>query len=430
MCLGGSIWQEWERKSNEFLDVVKERSTENLSHLSDAELLEFTKVTVEGTARLWAWVILTGLYAKFVVKTFCGLSRMVASTNKHDLDILLSGFENPSIKSDIMLWNLARSADMDAQIKEMFQQGSFDGIWNEIQNGRKTQWSDQFDEWLQEFGHRVYELDIVHATSGENPVGYLAAIGNMLKTPAFSPEVNLKEREKQREEAEKRLLGTFLAKWLLPKILKAAQKAAAMREYRPFVLHSSWPLMRASIKVLGKRLVERGMLRDPEDVFFLHEQELGQLLQEHNGKDNGPKATRCSVAGRRLAYSCQHNAIPPDWLNSPFSRSRKSGTLLKGHPASSGVVAGKVVVVKDVSDLARLNNESIVVTRYTTPAWTSALAVVRGIATEKGGALCHAAIVAREYRIPAVVGIDGVTEELIEGDKVLLDGSKGTVTKN
>lgn len=101
--------------------------------------------------------------------------------------------------------------------------------------------------------------------------------------------------------------------------------------------------------------------------------------------------------------------------------------ILKGIPASTGKVRGKVRVILSPKDFSKFEAGEILVTRSTNPEWTPLLAVAKAIVTDTGGALCHTAIVSREYGIPAVVGTQNANQILKDGQIIEVDGSRGLV---
>lgn len=100
---------------------------------------------------------------------------------------------------------------------------------------------------------------------------------------------------------------------------------------------------------------------------------------------------------------------------------------IKGIPASQGKVQGKVRIILSPKDFSKFEAGEILVTRSTNPEWTPLLAVAKAVVTDTGGALCHAAIVSREYGIPAVVGTQNATEVLKDGQTVEVDGTGGLI---
>ncbi len=102
--------------------------------------------------------------------------------------------------------------------------------------------------------------------------------------------------------------------------------------------------------------------------------------------------------------------------------------ILKGIPASKGKVRSVARVILNEASFAKFKPGEILVVRQTSPAWTPLLAVADGVVTEIGGALSHAAIVAREYGIPAVVGVENATKIITSGQLIEIHGEKGTVS--
>ena len=101
---------------------------------------------------------------------------------------------------------------------------------------------------------------------------------------------------------------------------------------------------------------------------------------------------------------------------------------VKGWPASAGVVEGRARVVMESKEIAELSPGEILVCPHTSPAWTPGFAVIKGVVTDQGGMMSHAAIVSREYKIPAVVGTWTGTQVIKTGDLIRVDGDKGIVT--
>ena len=101
--------------------------------------------------------------------------------------------------------------------------------------------------------------------------------------------------------------------------------------------------------------------------------------------------------------------------------------IIKGIPASQGKVRGKVRVILSSEGFSKFEAGEILVTRSTSPDWTPLLAVAKAVVTDTGGALCHAAIISREYGIPAVVGTQNATEVLKDGQEIEVNGSEGLV---
>ncbi len=103
--------------------------------------------------------------------------------------------------------------------------------------------------------------------------------------------------------------------------------------------------------------------------------------------------------------------------------------IFKGISGSSGVVRGRVCIIKNHTEFDKLKEDNILICPYTDPEWTPLFKIAKGVVSDTGGALSHAAIVAREYNIPAVLGVGNATVNLSDGEYILLDGNNGIVKR-
>jgi rifampicin phosphotransferase len=200
--------------------------------------------------------------------------------------------------------------------------------------------------------------------------------------------------------------------------LRATRAFLAYREDSHFLLFAPFTTIRRLVLELGRRLTEQGALDEPTDVFFLHLDELddptaASRLQEivHRRRE----ARRGAEKG--------YTTVPLALLAGPETSDELGGT-----PVSGGQAAGLVRIIVTERDFWKLEQGEVLVARYTNPSWTPLFAIAAAVVVEAGGAASHAAIVAREYRLPAVMGATGATTRLRDGDRVLVDGTAGRVS--
>ncbi|MFI6512047.1 PEP/pyruvate-binding domain-containing protein [Streptosporangium sp. NPDC050855] len=143
----------------------------------------------------------------------------------------------------------------------------------------------------------------------------------------------------------------------------------------------------------------------------------------------GPQDVEWAIAGGRpwVLQARPVTAALPEWP-SPAGRAPAAAPTLTGTPGSRGVVTGPARIVRGLGDFARVHPGDVLVCPFTDPAWTPLLRIAAGVVTETGGVLSHAAIVAREHGIPAVLGVPDATGTLHDGGTVTVDGTAGTVT--
>lgn len=211
--------------------------------------------------------------------------------------------------------------------------------------------------------------------------------------------------------------GERLLTPLFFKFRDAARSFIAYREDSHYYLFMLFPVVRRLALELGRRLAERGVLEAAADIFFLEIDEIKQLgpAETVREKVRSRKAARQSVEGR-------YTAVPEELLE------QSSGNgMVRGVPVSPGQAVGMVRIILSEQDFWKLQPGEVLVAHYTNPTWTPLFAVASAVVVDAGGTASHAAIVAREYGIPAVMGTLNGTRALRDGQRVLVDGEKGSV---
>jgi pyruvate,water dikinase len=177
-------------------------------------------------------------------------------------------------------------------------------------------------------------------------------------------------------------------------------------------------VLQALVGECARRLVARRDVARADDVFSLTEGELRQWMLVPP-----PADARRALIERRAATYPVANAR---WIARHFTAAAR-GAHLSGAGASPGTVRARARLVRDVSEFGRLRPGDVLVCRATNPAWTILFASASAVVTETGGVTSHAAIVAREYGIPAVMGVRGALSTIRDGALVVVDGSAGCV---
>jgi phosphohistidine swiveling domain-containing protein len=274
--------------------------------------------------------------------------------------------------------------------------------------------------------HAVVSLDWWHAPS---PLAETAA------TATERHAAVVETRRAAEEVAYRALTSSPRRLRAFRKLLADTQHLAAVREEQVPGLTIGWPIMRRAVLRIGETLAARGVIADPDDVFFLTRDEALSALE---GTDLSPTV---NVAERRARRDEQGELVAPlmvgrmtrmmDWLWEKMPRlvgAVPSDTaLVSGTPASPGRATGSVRVVRGPRDFDQLQPGEILVAPLTAPAWTPLFTRAAGIVTDVGSLASHASIIAREYGIPAVVGCGDATARLRTGMRVTVDGSTGNV---
>ncbi|HVE32313.1 MAG TPA: PEP-utilizing enzyme, partial [Gemmatimonadaceae bacterium] len=201
---------------------------------------------------------------------------------------------------------------------------------------------------------------------------------------------------------------------------------AGYREYPKYGMVSRYFLYKKALLNEADLLVRNDVLRDKEDIFYLTLRELRDVVRTQ-------RVDAQLIRERRDEFKWYQTLTPPRVLTSEgeaiagsYRRDDLPSGALVGLAVSAGMVEGRARVVHDIAD-AELEPDDILVTAYTDPSWTPLFVVVKGLVTEVGGLMTHGAVIAREYGLPAVVGVEQATRLIRDGQRIRVDGTTGYV---
>lgn len=281
------------------------------------------------------------------------------------------------------------------------------------------------DAWLDRFGHRETEtlVLITQPTLAEEPRTVLRLVKVLLAEPA-APDGAADAAARLADLLAHPLLRTERVRSAVTRAVTAARNGVAFREDTHVAATLPMPALRRSLAELGRRLADAGVLDIAEDIVHCRLEEV-QALPDPAVDPGVGEQLRQQVAARRarreeLAGVPLINIAPPRVASG-------ADALLVGAPASSGTAAGPVRVVRGAAEFGQLQSGDVLVCPYTNPSWTPLFQRAAAVVVDSGGPASHAAIVAREYGIPAVMGTRTGTSVLADGDRVLVDGSVGVV---
>ena len=353
-----------------------------------------------------------------------------------ELEAVLRGLpHNVTTEMDLELWQLAVSVGADplsrdvflaqdpARLAAAYRAGSLPGP---AQAGIR--------DFLARYGHRaVAEIDLGMPRWSEEPDHILGMISNYLRVedPEQAPDRQFSRAAEHAEERIRSLVeragahGRWRAR-LLELSLRRVRELSGLRELPKFYIVKILGEMHRQLLLVGAELVRAGVVAAADDVFFLDFAELRVAL-----RGAGMQAL---VAGRRRLYDVElrRRHIPRLLLSdgtdveaAAMAKAPPFGALA-GTPASAGTATGIVRVILDPVG-ARLEPGEILVAPSTDPGWTPLFMTAGALVMEMGGVISHGAVVAREYGIPAVVGVPDATTRLHTGQRVTVDGAAGTV---
>ncbi|MEV0296906.1 aminotransferase class III-fold pyridoxal phosphate-dependent enzyme [Nocardia sp. NPDC050710] len=301
-----------------------------------------------------------------------------------------------------------------------------------------AEWDAALAEFVAEQGfHADAELDLTCPRWSEAPERVRSMIAVMLEhgTAPADPDMTLVEQRKRYQAEFDALRARVRAKPLTRvKYAKSVDKhVERMRQYlvarermREFS-SQCYAIVRAYVVEAGVRLAAAGTLEYADDAFQLSIHELSDLVA---GRVEVAELTP-RIVYRRAVYAGYRDLTPPHELGGGVTvgavREIGDGDLT-GLGCSPGVAEGTARVITALSDIDQLREGDILVTRFTDPGWTPALGLVAAVVTEVGGMLSHAAVIGREYGIPAVLNVAGATSAVRSGQRIRVDGSAGVIS--
>jgi pyruvate,water dikinase len=302
-----------------------------------------------------------------------------------------------------------------------------------LAGGREAR--DAIRAFLDTYGMRcVGEIDITRPRWSERPTTLVPVILGNVKN--FEPGAGERRFEQGRQEAWKKEQEVLDRLKDLPDGQRKAEEARRMidrvrtfigyREYPKYGMVSRYFVYKQALLKEAERLVQAQVLREKEDIFYLTFQELHDVVRANHVDDQ-------VIHQRKDAFGSCQALTPPRVLTSDgeaiagaYRRDDVPTGALVGLPVSAGIIEGRARVIHDMAE-ADLEAGDILVTVYTDPSWSPLFVAITGLVTEVGGLMTHGAVIAREYGLPAVVGVEQATRLIRNGQRIRVHGTDGYV---
>ncbi|MEU8058201.1 rifamycin-inactivating phosphotransferase [Microbispora bryophytorum] len=328
-------------------------------------------------------------------------------------------------------------ADVVAFLQHVVDEGrEGDGFLDELAGlpgGREAR--DAVRGYLDQYGMRCAgEIDITRTRWSERPAMLVPAILGNVKN--FEPGAGKRRFEQGRQESRRKEQELLTRLRALPggeqkaeetqRMIDRVRTFAGYREYPKYGMVSRYFAYKQALLGEADRLVRSGVLREKDDIFFLRFEELREVVRTGD-------VDAQLIGERREAFRSYEALTPPRVLTSDgeavtggYRHDDAPPGALAGLPVSAGTVEGRARVILDMAQ-ADLEPGDILVTAYTDPSWTPLFVSVAGLVTEVGGLMTHGAVIAREYGLPAVVGVEQATRLIRDGQRIRVHGTGGYV---
>lgn len=302
-----------------------------------------------------------------------------------------------------------------------------------FKGGQETR--DAFHDFLGKYGMRCTgEIDITRTRWSERPITLVPLILGNIKN--FEPNASSRKFEQGRQEAlakEQELLARLKS---LPDGEQKAEETKRMidrirnfigyREYPKYGYVSRYFVYKGGLLQEAERLLQAGVIQEKEDIYYLTFEELHEVVRTN-------KLDYKIIGKRKDEYKLYEKLTPPrvitsdgEIISGKYKRDHLPAEAIAGLAVSSGVIEGRARVIINMEE-ADLEDGDILVTPFTDPSWTPLFVSIKGLVTEVGGLMTHGAVIAREYGIPAVVGVENATTLIKDGQRIRVHGTEGYI---
>ena len=345
---------------------------------------------------------------------------------------LVSGVKTKTTETNQALEKLAAQIRTDPALKELFHHTETNILCAKLEHLTSGHaFLRQFDLFLDEYGHRETTLTISQPAWKDQPEVVLGILKLLAETEPQQAERSETWAQVRNALLENSILGTRPLRGLFLKSLAKARSFFQIREDTHFYATLVQPTIRRVSLELGRRLVQIGALDEAGEVFHLQLRELETVAETWPPSQQTITQTRALVARRKAKRQslADKPMIDPRLLTLNSPAITGADVLLHGTSGSPGIARGPARIVHDVSEFGKLRAGDVLIAPVTNPAWTPLFQRAAAVVVDTGGAASHAAIVAREYGVPAVMGTMNATKELKDGQWIQVDGSRGLVLK-
>ena len=289
--------------------------------------------------------------------------------------------------------------------------------------------------YLNKYGMRCAgEIDITRPRWSEKPTTLVPLILSNIKN--FEPGESKRRFEQGRQEALKKEQELLDRLKQLPDGEQKAKETKRMislirnfigyREYPKYGMVNRYFVYKQALLKEAEQLVQANVLHEKEDIYYLTFEELREVVRTN-------KLDYQIISKRKDEYKFYEKLTPPRVITSDgeiiageYKRENLPAEAIVGLPVSSGVIEGRARVILNMED-ADLEDGDILVTSFTDPSWTPLFVSIKGLVTEVGGLMTHGAVIAREYGLPAVVGVENATKLINDGQRIRVNGTEGYV---
>jgi pyruvate,water dikinase len=426
------IGRTWDAHLEKLIDEMDACDVVDLHALTVPQLLEH-RLAIEQVARRYMEpdlaIYVVKMTASYILEQIG--ARLRGGTDPSFVTNLTGGLtDNRTLRMHSELQTLFERFSADPRLAELVSAARFDEALATLSGEPAKALAD----FIRLNGHLTTNWDLREPTWGEAPQvilglvrGYGAATHRRRSSDAVAAQQS--RREATRQEVLAKVGASSWAGRFFDELLVTLHDFMRIDEEHHFYASRLYGPLRRLYAELGRRLADSKMIEQPDDIYFLELPEIYDAFAR-------PRFTRrYLVQARRASFERAGTARPPDtFIDQEPLLGERAGVVaegvhvLRGVGASPGVASGRVRVIQTPADMAAFASGDVLVTPTPNPAWTPIYAFASALVTSTGSILSHGLVSAREYHLPAVIGIPDVTRRLENGQQVTVDGDRGTVS--
>jgi len=347
---------------------------------------------------------------------------------------LLAGQEVTSIQPSVLIWQMSRLINSDPALAELLHRGQF----RRLEAGLPERARRLLDQFMDRFGSRCYlDCMVVMPTFREKHSLFWNLVSQYGNSRRADPASTLEATRLRTVKVRRRFLERLspLRRAIMGFVIDRSGLAVRLRERGRLLQSLLFGEMRPLILALGRKMVSLGLIAEAQDVFYLR---LSEILDIMQGAYPLPETLDETIRLRKEAFSYWKHERPPEFFlarKGEYWKPRQKPPddmnderTLTGTPISPGNAKASARVIVDPRQGHLLKEGEVLVTYATDPGWTPLFTLAGALVLERGGVLSHGAIVAREFGIPAVAGIEDACRRIRSGQIVTVDGNSGSVT--
>ncbi|OXT07380.1 phosphoenolpyruvate synthase [Thermoanaerobacterium thermosaccharolyticum] len=316
---------------------------------------------------------------------------------------------------------------------EHAKDGTFFEDLDKLEGGNSV--SKSIQAYLKKYGIRCPgEIDITRPRFNEKPTALITMLISDIKN--FEPGAHKAIFERSLMEAKQMEQDIIKRIEKLPNGKRKAKKTKEMisrlrnfigyREYPKYLMMGYYWVIKQALIREAVQLMQKGIIREKEDIYYLTFEELREVVRTK-------RLDYSIIMRRKEEYKIYEKLTPPrimtsegEIISGEYDTAKIPKGALAGIPASSGIIEGRARVILKMED-AYLEEGDILVTAYTDPSWTPVFVSIKGLVTKVGGMMTHGSVIAREYGLPAVVGVENATKLIKDGQRIRVNGTDGYV---